>query len=337
MSFTEKANLLYGIGDVFDPKILAVGQVAGVPRLHIPDVVLNDGPQGFRTDRAVLEGTTRGTSTQYPSGLTIAATWDPDAAREWGVAMGQEFRAKGAHVQLGPAMDIARNPGAGRNWESLSGEDPHLGVVLAPAAIKGIQGQGIAAVAKHFVCYNQERHRYGLNVQVDPRVLREIYLPPFEASVKDGGVASIMCSYNNLWGKMACEQNETLKGILRDDWKFQGWVMSDWDMNGPGARGLIAGQDMVMSGRYTRAGDFNNSVLAPHVDAAAFRVLDSLQRIGALRETKPDDLKLNVSTPECMAIARSLSERSMVLLKNEDRILPLPLSAGRVRRIVLTG
>jgi beta-glucosidase len=176
-----------------------------------------------------------------------------------------------------------------------------------------------------------------LNVQVNPRVLREIYLPPFEASVKEGGVASIMCSYNNLWGKMACEQNETLKGILRDDWKFQGWVMSDWDMNGPGARGIIAGQDMVMSGRYTRAGDFNNSIVAPHVDLAAFRVLDSLQRIGALRETKPDDLKLNVSTPECMAIARSLSERSMVLLKNEDRILPLPLSAGRVRRIVLTG
>ena len=183
MTTKEKISLLHGIGELHD-LLGYVGAVKGVPRVGIPDIRLNDGPQGFRCGSpAACDG---GSSTQFPSGLTIAATWSTDSALAWGEAMGTEFYNKGATVQLGPGMCLARVPRNGRNFEYMSGEDPTLGATLVPGAIRGIQSKGVVANAKHFVLNNQETKRMSDSVEVDERTLFEMYLPPFVGAVKAG-------------------------------------------------------------------------------------------------------------------------------------------------------
>ena len=184
--------------------------------------------QGFRDDANV------GTTTMFPSGGTVSASWDRDVLFQWGKAMCEEFWSKGANVQLGPGMNLARVPQGGRNFEYLSGADPYLGNQLAPAAIKGIQSTGVIANAKHWVENNQETDRDTVDEVVDERTRHEMYYPPFEGAV-DAGVGSFMCSYNKisstssdtpLW---SCENPTTLKHDLKETLGFKnGWVMSDW-------------------------------------------------------------------------------------------------------------
>ena len=210
------------------------GKVAGIPRLGIPDINMNDGPQGFR------DPSFKGSTTCWPSGLAVAATWDPDAASAWGTAIGKEFRGKGANVALGPGLNVARFPRGGRNFEYLSGEDPTLGATLAAAAVSGIQSNGVIANAKHFIFNNQEHDRgstppyetSGYSAVVDERTKWEIYMPPFAATVK-AGVGTFMCSYNRVHTTEglethACENSQTLVADLRQTLGFDGWMMSDW-------------------------------------------------------------------------------------------------------------
>ena len=210
MTAAEISGLMAGTGW---GKAKYVGFAHGVPRLGVPDLHLNDGPQGFRCNG--LGKCPGGTSTQYPSGLTIAATWSEDSALAWGTAMGKEFYGKGANVQLGPGLCLARVPQNGRNFEYMSGEDPLLGNQLAPGAITGIQGQGVVANAKHYILNNQETQRNSVDVQIDERTLFEMYLPPFAGAI-DAGVGSVMCSYNKIGGRWSCEHNQTLNTDLRD-------------------------------------------------------------------------------------------------------------------------
>ena len=213
MSLDEKIVLLHGgcDGNCY------IGNTHAIPRLGIPHLTMNDGPQGFRS----------GGTTAFPSGLTAGASWDRAAMRAWGEAMGQEFFDKGANVQLGPGVCVARVPKNGRNFEYLSGEDPFLGYELVQPAIQGIQSKGVIANAKHWVNNNQETDRSGGNEVVDERTRWEIYYPPFLGAIK-AEVGSIMCSYNRVNGNYSCGNSETLNTDLKQRAGFEGWVMSDW-------------------------------------------------------------------------------------------------------------
>ncbi len=179
MNQTEKLAMLHGIGAGY------VGNVQGNTRLGIPQLNLNDGPQGFRG--------TSGTSTAWPAALSVAASWSEETMFAWGKGMGEEFFAKGSNVQLGPGVCVARVPVNGRNFEYLSGEDPFLGYTLVQPTVKGIQGEGVIANAKHYVNNNQETNRGAVSENVDERTRFEMYYPPFEGAVK-AGLGSIMCS-----------------------------------------------------------------------------------------------------------------------------------------------
>eukprot|EP00937_MAST-01D_sp_MAST-1D-sp2_P004548 g4548.t1 len=337
MTLSEQIALLHGTGWGADDYVGKVKWGVKNTQMMIPDINLNDGPQGFRCNG--LGKCPGGTSTQYPSGLTVAASWDPAAAYAWGAAMGKEFAGKGANVQLGPGMCLARVPRNGRNFEYMSGEDPYLGREMTPGTIKGIQDQGVVANAKHFILNNQETNRNSIDVQIDERTLHEMYLPPFEGAV-DAGVGSIMCSYNKIMGKWSCEQNSTLNTALRTDLGFEGWVMSDW--RATHSTSIDDGLDQEMPG----SDHMNSGALSSKADAvrrSALRVLTPLFAVGAFdsNQTK-NSINTNVSTPARMETARQLAENSTVLLKNDGLLLPLRVSTkaapgAPIRKIVFVG
>src|SRR3954452_15413498 len=213
------------------------GHIDGTPELCIPTMVLSDAGSG-------VAGLQQGTTT-FPSGVGQAAMWNPALERRFGQAVGQEAWNKGINVMLGPGLNIARIATNGRNFEYM-GEDPFLTGRTAAAAIRGIQSQNVLAQGKHYAANNQETDRMSVDARVDERTLREIYLPAFERSIKEGGLASIMCSYNRLNGKYACENPELLDGYLRRDWGFTSFVTSDWGATHSTVASAMAGMDMEM-------------------------------------------------------------------------------------------
>lgn len=306
-----------------DAKCAYVGNVAGNDRLDIPPITMQDGPQGFRVTG------NKATSTAWPSGLTMAASWDPDALYAWGRGMGREFYAKGANVQLGPGLCLARVPRNGRNFEYLSGEDPFLGATLAFPAISGIQAQKVVANAKHFVFNNQETNRLKVSAKVDERTRFEMYYPPFQGAI-DAGVGSVMCSYNRIGGTYSCENPETLRE-LKETMGFKGYVVSDWLATH--STSLMAGLDMEMpSDRFMnpamiKTGLEEGNITASAVDDSVARILRSMFDVGVMDEPSSTwdwkKLQKNVTTEEAALVARQLSQVSTVLLKNEGGTLPL--------------
>lgn len=330
MSLAEKISTLHGPatgptgGCKSSPDCAYVGNVKGIERLDTPPLTLNDGPQGFRTPSG------EGTSTSFPSGLTIAASFDVEAAREWGSSMGKEFYDKGSNIQLGPGLCLARVPLNGRNFEYLAGEDPYLGSAIAKAAVEGIQSQKVVANAKHWVLNSQETARGSVSEDADERTRYELYYPPFEGAVA-GGVGSAMCSYNKINGVFSCENKETLRD-LKEGLGFTGFVMSDWGATH--SPSLAQGLDMEMPA----AAWMNEEMLKPALDAgvvteekldeAVVRIFRPLFEVGVMDEpTSTWDWKKinkNVTTAASIASARKLSALSTVLLKNERGVLPLP-------------
>lgn len=314
MTFEEKTTYFHGANGGY------IGNVAGIPRLGVPPIKMQDGPQGFRGDP--------GTSTQFPCGLAIGATFDREVAHDWGKAMGKEFWHKGANVQLGPGLCLARVPRNGRNFEYLSGEDPVLGRELAGPAISGIQGQGVVANAKHWINNNQETDRGSVDEEVDERTQFELYYPPFEGAIA-AGVGSVMCSYNRVRGVYSCENAETLQRDLKDRLGFKGWVMSDWGATH--SLSVKAGLDMEMPG----SDWLNNKSLAQafaagkltqsRIDDTVLRTLTPLFAVGTFDDnnTNTNSGDNNVSTAENIALARRIAGESLVLLKNDDGVLPL--------------
>jgi beta-glucosidase len=201
MTIEEKVTMLHG--GRAPGQAGYVGNTPPIERLGIPALNLNDGPQGFRS----------GKTTCWPSGLTVATTWDMEAMGAWGAAMGGEFYGKGANVQLGPGVCVARVPNCGRNFEYLSGEDPYLGYELVQPVVSGIQSKGVIANAKHWVNNNQETDRSGGNEVVDERTRWEIYYPPFLGAIK-AEVGSIMCSYNRINGNYSVSSSPALRRLL---------------------------------------------------------------------------------------------------------------------------
>jgi len=320
MTILEKVNMLHGAC----MSCPYVGLIPGTPRLGIPPLNQHDGPQGFRNVPFA-----DGTSTSWPGAMAMAATWDPEAVYEWGSAMGREFRGKGGNVQLGPGLNLARVPVNGRNFEYLSGEDPYLGSVLAKPVVRGIQEQKVIACGKHYVGNSQEANRMDVSEDIDERTLFEMYYPPFEAAV-EAGIGSMMCSYNRLNGTFSCENPLTL-GHLKNELKFQGFVMSDWGATH--SPSMHQGLDMEMPVGSATSGLslLGNNVQMVDIDNAVRRTLRMMFEVGVMDEPlsawNSSLFKANVSTPEHMQLARRLSADSTVLLKNQDGVLPLPRGA----------
>ncbi|CBX93055.1 hypothetical protein IAQ61_008785 [Plenodomus lingam] len=288
MTLPEKVNITTGTGWSMD---MCVGNNGAVPRLKFPSLCLQDGPLGIRFADNI---------TAFPAGITVGATWSKELMYLRGKAHGAEAAAKGVNVLLGPAMGpLGRMPAGGRNWEGF-GSDPVLQGVAAAQTIKGIQEEGVMATAKHFVGNEQEHFRQAwewgipnaISSNMDDRTLHEIYAWPFADSVR-AGVASVMCSYNQVNSSYACQNSKLLNGILKDELGFQGFVQSDWLAQRGGVASALAGLDMTMPGDGLRwaKGDslwgpeltravLNGSVPMERVDDMVTRVVASWYQVG---------------------------------------------------------
>ncbi|WP_431873256.1 glycoside hydrolase family 3 C-terminal domain-containing protein [Amycolatopsis sacchari] len=307
MTLEEKVSLLHG---ATDPASLGqAGYLPGVPRLGIPEVRLTDGPAGIRVTRP---------ATALPAPVALAATFDPATARDYGRVLGEEGRSLGQDVLLAPMTNIVRVPQAGRNFETL-GEDPLLAGALVAAEVRGIQEAGLIATVKHYAANNFENGRQTVSADVDERTLREIYLPAFEAAVR-AGAGAVMASYNRVNGVYASENAHLLTEILRGDWGFRGFVMSDWGAT-HSMEAILAGLDMEMPGgtyfaalvTAVREGRIPESV----VDTATRRVVTQLRRFGAPKTRPPLDRAGHARA------ARRFAAAGAVLLRNENAVLPL--------------
>ena len=324
MTYEEKAGMLHGYGAQTDDWPY-VGNVAAIDRLGIPALRYNDGPQGFRDDKLP------GTSTAWPSGLTAGASWDKHTVYNWGKGMGVEFYKKGANVQLGPGVCVARVPHNGRNFEYISGEDPFLGYTLVQPAVKGIQDQGVIANVKHYVNNNQETNRNSVSENVDERTRFEMYYPPFKGGV-EANVGSMMCSYNKINHVWSCENPETLRRDLKEVMGFEGYVMSDWGATH--SLSIAEGLDQEMPGNETFNRISLKSVDPKLVADSVTRILTPMFQMGVMDTPNPNKISNNVTSDSHNDIAREISQNSTILLQNENDVLPL---AKDNIRIVVVG
>lgn len=309
-----------------------------IERLGIPPLAMTDGPHGVRANRTGKERM-QGPATSFPTGVSMASSWDPDLIYRVGVALAEETRALGCDILLAPCVNIVRTPLAGRNFESYS-EDPYLAGRIAVAYVQGVQSGNVGTSVKHYACNNQEHERSRGSSQLDERTLREIYLPAFEAAVKEGKPWTVMCAYNRINGVYASQHNHLLNEILKEEWGFDGFVVSDWGANHTIFESVAGGLDLEMPGPAKYYGDLlvqavrNWQVEESVVDEAARRILRVLGRSGKL--DGPDSLPVGaVNTPEHCTLARELAEASMVLLKNEGGTLPL--DGPHLRKVAVIG
>ena len=304
-----------------------------VPRLGIPQFRVTDGPNGARGAR----GTMGPMSVATPVGIALGATWNPDLVEKVGNVLGDELKAKGAHILLAPTVNIHRTPIAGRNFECYS-EDPFLSGTIASAYIKGIQRKGVGACIKHFVANDQEYERFSMSSEVDERTLRELYLEPFRIAIRNANPWAVMSSYNRLNGTYACENDHTLLEILKGEWKYDGIVMSDWfgtyDPNVPSG-----GLDLEMPGpaRWMSEGHVKRALEEGRLTVEALN--DKVRRLLCVLEkarlfTNPDlQPERAENKPQHRRVIREAAREAIVLLKN-DGTLPLKKA---VRSIAVIG
>jgi beta-glucosidase len=309
-----------------------------VERLGIPAIMVSDGPHGLRKqpDEADHVGISDSVpATCFPTACALASSWDPELVRRVGAALGREARAQGVAVVLGPGINIKRSPLCGRNFEYFS-EDPLLSGVLGAAMIDGVQSQGVGASLKHYAANNQETDRLRVSAEVDERTLRELYLAGFERAVTQARPWTVMCAYNKVNGVYASEHAWLLTTVLREEWGFDGLVVSDWGAVHDRVAALAAGLDLEMPPNRgvsdaaiitaVRTGQLDERVL----DTAVARVLGLVDRATASTEPPPV-----LDADAHHALARAAATECAVLLKNEDRLLPLRPTAGD--RIAVIG
>jgi beta-glucosidase len=330
MTLDGEITLVTGAGKPTGDNHNVAGFISAIQHddLDIPGLFLNDGPNGVGNFGNVV--------TRFPTGISLGASWSRDAASRFGEALGSEWAGKGSNVGLGPGVNIDRVPYNGRTAEYFS-EDPYLAGQIAATEVKAIQNQHVIATTKHYAVNNQETDRAGGNSIVSERVLREIYLPQFEAAVKEGGTGAIMCSYNKVGGTYACEHPHLLTEILRDDWGFTGFVMSDWGGMHSTVPAATAGCDMDMPGTLypqnlfpayygdlLKAAVTNGELARDVLDGMVRRILVTMYRVGLFdnRLSVSDD----VSTEAHKVVAESVSEEGTVLLQNRNATLPLAKS-----------
>lgn len=324
----------------------------GVPRLGIPELWMSDGPHGVRMeilwDSWGHADWTNDSITAFPALSCLAATWNPEMAYRYGKALGEEARYRRKDVLLGPGVNIYRTPLNGRNFEYM-GEDPFLSSKMVVPYIKGVQENGVAACVKHYVLNDQEKWRDHIDVQVSDRALNEIYLPAFKAAVTEGKVWTVMGSYNKVRGQYACENELTLKKILKGQWNFDGCVITDWGGAHSTKASALNGLDIEM-GTWTNGFSSNKSfayddyylakpylamlrsgeIPISNVDEKATRILRLIYRT-AMNNDKPFG---SLASEDHYNTARTISEQGIVLLKNSAQLLPIDLSKHKTIAVI---
>ena len=320
MTLEEKVNMLHSKTNMSS---------AGVERLGIADMNYADGPFGIREEGQPHSfqsaGWTLDSATYFPTGSALAATWSEELAYKYGTGMGKEARLRGKDVILGPAVNIQRLPVGGRTYEYLS-EDPILSAALALEYTKGVQDQGTAVCIKHFAVNNQETNRGSVDAQLDERTLREIYLKPFERAIIEGGAMSVMPAYNKVNGDYCSENGHLLNEILRGEWGFKGFTVSDWGGTHSTMGAMLHGLNVQMTGDNYLGQPVIDSIKAGKLteDLVDEKVRQIL-RVRMAIEAVPANVANTVQTsqPESQNIAREVAEKSIVLLKNEGNLLPI--------------
>lgn len=307
-----------------------------VERLGLPAMKVTDGPNGARGDGLLGTGTP---TACVPSGSALGATWDPDLVRRVGELLGDEARAKGAHVLLAPTINLHRHPLGGRNFECYS-EDPLLTGRLAAAFVQGVQSRGVATTPKHLVANDSEFERNTIDVHVDERTLREVYLRPFEEAVVGGGAWGVMSAYNRLGGTYCSEHRHLLTTVLREEWGFDGFVVSDWYAARSTAASLTAGLDLEMPGpgihftpERVHAALAAGEITVEDIDTAVRRLLVAYERTGVLAGAGGGE-ETELDRPEDRALIREAAAAGTVLLTNDGT---LPLDESAITSLALIG
>jgi beta-glucosidase len=319
LTLDEKITFLHG---ATDPATLGeAGCIPGVPRLGIPPLRLSDGPAGVRVTAH---------ATALPAPVVLASTFDPELAREYGRVIGREGRALGQDVLLSPMVNLIRTPYAGRNFETFS-EDPLLASDLVAAEVRGIQSEGLIATVKHFALNNQEYERQTINVVIDEQTMHETELRGFESAV-GAGAGAVMAAYNKVNGTFSTENSYLLTEVLRGQWDFGGWVMSDWSAAHSTAAAITAGLDMEMPdstnfGDALKAAVTAGTVREALVDRSVRRILSVMDRFGLLGGALPARPVRDAAAGARTAF--KIAVQGAVLLRNEHGALPLAGEAAR--------
>jgi len=332
-------------------------------RLGIPSIKMADGPLGIRSwagpsaETSAATAKTKVMTTAFPAGVAMAATWDTELVQAEGQAIGQEVKAVGRDMILGPTVNINRTPLWGRNFEGY-GEDPYLTSRLGVAYIKGVQSEGVIATVKHFDANNQEFERHRINAVIDERTLHEIYFPAFKAAVEEAGVWSVMSAYNKLNGVYCAENPFLLKDVLQKEWDFKGFVVSDWGSTYSTAATVNAGMDLEMPGgepmkewlkrpKTLEAGNGGGWLVPekvlPEISAGKISAATIDDNVGRMLRVmfisgqfdKPHTATGEIDTPGQRAVARKAATESIVLLKNDGDLLPI--NPSKIHSIVVIG
>jgi beta-glucosidase len=322
MSLREKLDYIGGIHAM---------SIMPIPRLGLPEIHMSDGPLGVRQDKP---------STRYPAGIALAATWNRSLARKEGVSLGRDCEARGINVLLAPGLNINRVPMCGRNFEYLSGEDPYLAAQMVVPLIRGVQGEGVVATAKHFAANNQEYNRENIDVIVSERALREIYLPAFEAAVRTAKVGAVMDAYNKVNGSHCTESEHLNNKILKQEWQFDGVLMSDWGATHSALGPALHGLDLEMPSGYwmnpanlvpaIRRGELSEG----QIDDKVRRILRMIIGAGYFRHPQGND-SIPQNDPQSAKTALEVAKEAIVLLKNDRSTLPL--DPATTKRIAVFG
>jgi beta-glucosidase len=339
MTIDEKITLLHGTGHhglgpmspLSSGSNGGAGYVVGIPRLGIPGIQMSDAAYGVRSS-----GENGRYSTALPCNLAAAASWDLASAYEYGALIGRELRAQGYNMSLGGGVNLTREARNGRNFEYL-GEDPILAGKLVGQLIRGTQDQHVIGDIKHYALNNQESGRNAVNVNIDERSMRETDLLAFQIGVRDGNPAGVMCSYNRVNGDYACENKHLLSDILKQDWKFPGFVLSDWGATHGTAKASAAGLDHEEPNQFFYGDTLKKAVGAGEVameqlDEHVHRILRSMFATGVIDDPPQKSV---VDVMAGFEISQRIAEQGIVLLKNEKSLLPL--NAVGLKSIALIG
>ena len=331
MTLEEKVGLLHGNSKFY---------VAGVERLGIPEWSLSDGPHGVRAEINrhdwAYAGWTNDSASYFPTGTAFAAAWNPELAYRRGEVLGEEARWRKKDVLLGPGVNIIRSPLCGRNFEYMS-EDPYMNSVLAVAYIKGLQSRDVACSVKHFAVNNQETNRTTVDVECSERALREIYLPAFKAAVQEGGALTVMAAYNKFRGEFCAENNYLVRKILRNEWGFDGVYVTDWGAAHSTVPSMEAGLDLEMGTLIDKYEDWyyaNPLIEAVKSGKVPMSLVD--EKVGdvlrVMIKTNVLDPKKrfgpgSMNTKEHQQATYDAAAEAIVLLKNQNNLLPLDFSS----------